>query len=581
MRRLLHIFIFVLATAASCSPYDDSAILEQLRDHEERIQKLEVLCAQLNSNVEAMQTVLEVLQENDYATAVTAIIEDGHEVGYSITFAKSGTVRIYHAAESTAPRIGIRKSSDGEYYWTADEEWLTDENGDMFPVYTVSESDDANGADAGYVTPLFRVADGIWYISYDCGNTWQIVLPADESEDSSDGSLEDSPIFTEVSYDESNLYVTLADGTALTIPLRSQEFIELYQEAKTLVSRFQQQSYIVSKNTNDKLVDIILFAGQSNSCGRAQLSDCTTDEDIIVEVPFEKGFSFNNTASTVPVEIVEPISANGTSAYGYIPSFINAYHATTDRKVCACYKSVGGTMINKFVPYVLDDLTGEPTSKKGTYYKEMVSAIEHAKANLVTNGYEIGEILMVWCQGESEGVYLGNENKYALTYEYGLTTDQQKTDWYKKQLTSLVEQLKTDVGLSTAFIIRIGQRNIEGNVMNTPIIYAQNQLGKEHDNMVLVSTVFAGAQKFIKEDGTMRNLMRDTSHYFPEGYARAGLEAGVNAGIYINSNRLVKPILLEYHTLLHDDLTLYERPVDKFIYDPCRFDFTTLKDLAK
>lgn len=581
MRRLLYIFIFVLATAASCSPYDDSAILEQLRDHEERIQKLEVLCAQLNSNVEAMQIVLEVLQENDYATAVTAIIEDGQEVGYSITFAKSGTVRIYHAADGTAPRIGIRKSSDGEYYWTADEEWLTDENGDMFPVYTVSESDDANGADAGYVTPLFRVADGTWYISYDCGNTWQIVLPADESEDSSDGSLEDNPIFTEVSYDESNLYVTLADGTALTIPLRSQEFIELYQEAKTLVSRFQQQSYIVSKNTNDQLVDIILFAGQSNSCGRAQLSDCTTDEDIIVEVPFEKGFSFNNTASTVPVEIVEPISANGTSAYGYIPSFINAYHATTDRKVCACYKSVGGTMINKFVPYVLDDLTGEPTSKKGTYYKEMVSAIEHAKANLVTHGYEIGEILMVWCQGESEGVYLGNENKYALTYEYGLTTDQQKTDWYKKQLTSLVEQLKTDVGLSTAFIIRIGQRNIEGNVMNTPIIYAQNQLGKEHDNMVLVSTVFAGAQKFIKEDGTMRNLMRDTSHYFPEGYARAGLEAGVNAGIYINSNRLVKPILLEYHTLLHDDLTLYERPVDKFIYDPCRFDFTTLKDLAK
>ena len=117
--------------------------------------------------------------------------------------------------------------------------------------------------------------------------------------------------------------------------------------------------------------------------------------------------------------------------------------------------------------------------------------------------------------------------------------------------------------------------------MNTPIIYAQNQLGKEHDNIVMVSTIFAGAKKFIKEDGTMRNLMRDTSHYFPEGYARAGLEAGVNAGIYINSNRQIKPILLEYHTLVNDDNTLFERPVDKFIYDPCRVDFNTLKDLAK
>lgn len=58
-------------------------------------------------------------------------------------------------------------------------------------------------------------------------------------------------------------------------------------------------------------------------------------------------------------------------------------------------------------------------------------------------------------------------------------------------------------------------------------------------------------------------------------------EAGVNAGIYINSNRQIKPILLEYHTLVNDDNTLYERPVDKFIYDPCRVDFNTLKDFAK
>ena len=34
-------------------------------------------------------------------------------------------------------------------------------------------------------------------------------------------------------------------------------------------------------------------------------------------------------------------------------------------------------------------------------------------------------------------------------------------------------------------------------------------------------------------------------------------------------------------TLVNDDNTLYERPVDKFIYDPCRVDFNTLKDLAK
>lgn len=127
MRRLLHIFIFVLATAASCSPYDDSAILEQLRDHEERIQKLEALCSQLNSNVEAMQTVLTALESNDYVTDIVKMMEDGAEIGYSITFAKGGTINIYRGSNgenAEATKIGIRKASDGEYYWTSGDEWL-------------------------------------------------------------------------------------------------------------------------------------------------------------------------------------------------------------------------------------------------------------------------------------------------------------------------------------------------------------------------------------------------------------------------------------------------------------------------
>jgi uncharacterized repeat protein (TIGR02543 family) len=236
-------------------------------------------------------------------------------------------------------------------------------------------------------------------------------------------------------------------------------------------------------------------------------------------------------------------------------------------------------MINKFVPYVLDDQTGEPTTTQGAYYKSMVSSINHAKKNLEANGYEIGEILLVWCQGESEGVYLGNENQYAITYEESITSNVEKTKWYKKQFHSIVEQLKADVGLSTAFIIRIGHR-LSDNATNLPIIIAQNELGREVDNIVLVSTIFAGAKSFIKEDGSVRNLMRDNSHYYPEGYLRAGLEAGVNAGIYINSNKQVKPILLEYHTLVNDDNTLYEREVEKFLYNPCRVDINYLKNLG-
>ena len=50
------------------------------------------------------------------------IVEYDVEVGYSITFAKSGTITIYHGADGadgtdgadgSAPKIGIRKAADG------------------------------------------------------------------------------------------------------------------------------------------------------------------------------------------------------------------------------------------------------------------------------------------------------------------------------------------------------------------------------------------------------------------------------------------------------------------------------------
>ena len=86
--------------------------------------------------MEAIQTILKALEQNDYITDITKITEAGVEIGYSITFAKGGTVNIYHGsnrADGAAPKIGIKKAQDGEYYWTADEEWLTDENGEMIP----------------------------------------------------------------------------------------------------------------------------------------------------------------------------------------------------------------------------------------------------------------------------------------------------------------------------------------------------------------------------------------------------------------------------------------------------------------
>ena len=156
MKKLFIIKTAILS-AVSCANLDE--VWEELREHEERIEKLETECRRLSSNIEAVQTVLEAIQKNDYATAVTKILEDGVEVGYSITFAQSGTIEVYNRNDK-------------------------------------------------YATPQFRVADGVWFVSFDEGHTWMEF----------GGFEEDEEYFTEVTYDDDNVYFTLTDGTVLTVP---------------------------------------------------------------------------------------------------------------------------------------------------------------------------------------------------------------------------------------------------------------------------------------------------------------------------------------------------------------------------
>ena len=154
MKKITTIVLAILS-AISCTNLDE--VWAELRDHEERIQKLEALCNKLNSNIEAMQVVLTALEQNDYVTDVVKVVENGVEVGYSITFAKGGNVTIYHGsngADGSAPKVSIRKAADGEYYWTADGEWMTDDEGNMIPASVPEDSD------GEYVTPQFRVSDG-------------------------------------------------------------------------------------------------------------------------------------------------------------------------------------------------------------------------------------------------------------------------------------------------------------------------------------------------------------------------------------------------------------------------------------
>ena len=226
MKRLFNILCAVLLLSLTACQYDE--IRDKLRDHEQRIEQLEKQCRELNSNVQAVQAILNALQQNDYVTEVMKIMEGGVEVGYSLTFSKSGTITIYHGTDGTdgsAPSIGIKKASDGAYYWTSNGEWITDDDGNKIPA-TVSDPD------ANYVTPQFRVADGVWYVSYDNGNSWRIL--------EQNSNIGDS-FFKDVQYDGEYICFTLFDDTKVVIPLISK--VENHWTGKKMIWNGDSISY--------------------------------------------------------------------------------------------------------------------------------------------------------------------------------------------------------------------------------------------------------------------------------------------------------------------------------------------------
>ena len=251
MKKLLTLFAIVLAVGvSSCSKFDDSAIWDKLNeqeqtlnDHEKRIAALEELCKQLNTNINALQTIVEALEKRDYITNVSPVRKDGEVIGYTISFANSDTITIYHGEngqdgadgkDGYTPQIGVMKDTDGIYYWTLDGEWLLDGKGSKIQangVNGIDGTDGSNGEDGANgvdgITPRLKIENDYWYVSYDEGTTW-IELGKATGEDGSNGidGVDGDSIFSSVTQDDEYVYFNLADGTMITLPKHDKENIQ-------------------------------------------------------------------------------------------------------------------------------------------------------------------------------------------------------------------------------------------------------------------------------------------------------------------------------------------------------------------
>ena len=208
---------------------------------DQRVTKLEELCKEMNTNITSLQTIVSVLQSNDFITGIVEIKKNGEVIGYTITFGKHDPITIYHGQDGKdgqngtngkdgqdgadgkdgqngtdgkdgiTPVIGVAQDTDGVYYWTLNGEWLLDDNGNKLPVSGKDGQNGANGSNGqdgtdgkdgqdgengtdgadgqdgkDGITPQLKIEDGYWYISYDNGATWTQLGRA-TGEDGKDG----------------------------------------------------------------------------------------------------------------------------------------------------------------------------------------------------------------------------------------------------------------------------------------------------------------------------------------------------------------------------------------------------------
>ena len=203
-----YFFCLVMLLLSSCSQeFNDQPLKTQIDSLDNRLKLLEEQSKQMNTNIASLQRLLQAMDDKDYITSVIPVVKDGIEVGYTIAFAVSEPITIFHGIDGSnggTPLIGVEKADDGLYYWTLDGEWLLDEYGKPLKVSGEDGTDGQNG-----ITPRFKVENGFWYVSYDAGTKWEKL---DIAVNSSGG------FFSDVQVTDEMVTLVLFDGSSFSIP---------------------------------------------------------------------------------------------------------------------------------------------------------------------------------------------------------------------------------------------------------------------------------------------------------------------------------------------------------------------------
>ena len=262
---------------------------------------------------------------------------------------------------------------------------------------------------------------------------------------------------------------------------------------------------ILSLKKQDNMVDLIVFAGQSNMAGRGATSEQWPEG--APAVAYGTGWEFRAISDPTKLyPLAEPFGLNENNATGIndvrderllktgsmVSAFVNAYYAECKVPVVAVSASKGGSGIAEWV-------------SGSVYLNDLLARLDSAKRWLTAHGYGVRRTLCVWCQGETDGDNSTPPDEYTACFD------------------SMLDAM-TAAGVERLLMVRTGQCNAAGKEdLYQPIIELQTRIAAEDSRVSMVSELLAGMRE--------RGLMKDSFHYYQQGYNEVGADAGKNAAL--------------------------------------------------
>ena len=201
MRLFRYIAILAMTSLLTVSCF--TGLESELEGLERRVENLNRKVLAINENIEALQKMADKYNSYIYITNYRPVYSGKEVIGYTINFSDGTSITLNNGVSKDDPIVGLQLGEDGMYYWivtvNGKTDFLYDETGQKVAATVAS--------------PLMKIVDGVWKVSFDNGYIWQTF---DKAQAADGNSFVDS-IVTRGNY----VYLYMISGKTVSFPLYS------------------------------------------------------------------------------------------------------------------------------------------------------------------------------------------------------------------------------------------------------------------------------------------------------------------------------------------------------------------------